>query len=75
MFFGLRHLPGRLPLERTCPVTEDAAFAGSSIPLPTLAELSPEEFHQRFGHTPVARAKHAGLLRNVAIAYEQSRTD
>ena len=63
------------PWNASAPVTEDAAFRGSSIPLQTLAELSPEEFHQRFGHTPVARAKHAGLLRNVAIAMSNRSTD
>jgi len=56
------------PWNARAPVTEDAAFAGSSIPLAALAKLSPEEFQQRFGHTPVARTKHAGLLRNVAVA-------
>jgi epoxyqueuosine reductase len=30
--------------------------------------LSEEEFRERFRHTPLARPKRAGLLRNAAIA-------
>jgi epoxyqueuosine reductase len=56
------------PWNARAPVTEDPDFAGATISLEALAELSPDEFRQRFGHTPVARAKHAGLLRNVAVA-------
>jgi epoxyqueuosine reductase len=56
------------PWNARAPVTNDPDFAGAPIPLETLAKLSPDDFMQRFGHTPVARAKHAGLLRNVAVA-------
>ncbi|MCU1335458.1 MAG: hypothetical protein JWO19_1039 [Bryobacterales bacterium] len=56
------------PWNARAPVTEDPAFASSTISLDGLAELSPEEFRQRFRNTPVARAKYAGLLRNAAVA-------
>jgi epoxyqueuosine reductase len=56
------------PWNARAPVTNDPDFAGAPIPLETLAQLSPDEFRQRLGDTPVARAKHAGLLRNVALA-------
>ena len=56
------------PWNARAPVTNDPDFAGAPISLGALAKLSPDEFRQRFGHTSVARAKHAGLLRNVAVA-------
>jgi len=56
------------PWNARAPVTNDPNFAGAPIPLEALAGLSPDEFRQRFGDTPVARTKHAGLLRNVAVA-------
>jgi epoxyqueuosine reductase len=37
-----------------------------------LGRLSLEEFREAFRGTPVKRAKHAGLLRNVAIAMGNS---
>ena len=56
------------PWNTRAPITEDPDFAGTPIPLESLAELTPEEFQQRFGNTPIARAKYEGLLRNVAVA-------
>jgi len=56
------------PWNARAPVTEDPNFAGSPISLERLSQLSPEEFRERFGTTPVARAKYEGLLRNVAVA-------
>ena len=56
------------PWNSRAPVTDDPDFAGLAISLEQLAQLSPEEFRQRFKHTPVARAKYTGLLRNVAVA-------
>jgi epoxyqueuosine reductase len=35
-----------------------------------LAEMSPAEFSQRYSGSPIKRAKHAGLLRNVKAACE-----
>jgi len=56
------------PWNSRAPVTEDPDFAGSPISLEHLSQLSPEEFRQRFKNSPIARAKHEGLLRNVAVA-------
>ncbi len=63
------------PWNSHAPVTEDPAFAGSPIPLEVLATLSLEEFHQRFKDSAIARAKHAGLLRNVALAMANRGVD
>jgi len=56
------------PWNSRAPVTADPDFAGSPVTLDTLAKLSPEEFRERFKESPIARAKHSGLLRNVAVA-------
>jgi epoxyqueuosine reductase len=40
--------------------------------LEELAALSEEEFRDRFQASPIQRAKHAGFLRNVAIAMGNS---
>lgn len=42
------------------------------IPLADLAALSKSEFHGRYRHTAVSRAKYSGFLRNVAIAMGNS---
>ncbi|MBZ5634952.1 MAG: tRNA epoxyqueuosine(34) reductase QueG [Acidobacteriia bacterium] len=55
------------PWNARAPVTQDPDFAGAPIPLVELARLSAEDFHRRFGSSAIARAKHAGLLRNVAV--------
>jgi epoxyqueuosine reductase len=46
--------------------SSDPALAGP--PLEELARLTADEFRERFGSTPVSRAKHSGFLRNVAVA-------
>ena len=56
------------PWNSRAPVTDDPNFAGPAVSLETLAQLSPEEFRERFKDTPISRAKYAGLLRNVAVA-------
>ena len=56
------------PWNARAPFTADPDFAGTTISLEALAQLTPEEFRVRFGHTPVARAKHPGILRNAAVA-------
>ena len=56
------------PWNSDAPFTEDPDYGGASIALEDLARLTPEQFEERFGNTPVSRAKYAGLLRNVAIA-------
>jgi epoxyqueuosine reductase len=60
------------PWNRFAPQIGDAAF-GDHDPLiqaDLTAELGigSEEFRGRFGETPVARAKHAGYRRNIAVA-------
>lgn len=61
------------PWNAKAPITEDADFQGSPVALDTLAQLSPEEFRERFKDSPIARAKHEGLLRNVAVAIANQR--
>jgi epoxyqueuosine reductase len=56
------------PWNTRAPVTADPDFAGMPIPLEQLATLSPEEFRERFQDSPIARAKHAGIVRNAAVA-------
>jgi epoxyqueuosine reductase len=56
------------PWNSRAPLTEDPDFAGTAIPMAELAKLSPEAFRERFKDSPIARAKHSGLLRNVAVA-------
>jgi epoxyqueuosine reductase len=40
--------------------------------LTQLAQLSPEQFRQRFRGSPISRTRHSGLLRNVAVAMGNS---
>jgi epoxyqueuosine reductase len=56
------------PWNSRAPITEDPEFAGTAIPLAELAQLTAEQFRERFKNSPLARAKHSGLLRNVGIA-------
>ncbi|SRR5579884_106147 len=64
------------PWNRKAPVTTNADFeADDSLIDPDLAELaqmSPEQFRQRFRGSPISRAKYSGFLRNVAIAMGNS---
>lgn len=52
--------------------TEESAFQPSPVTLAPqldrLARMSEEDFSREFRHSPIRRAKHQGLLRNVAIA-------
>ena len=63
------------PWNSRAPFTDDPDFAGTTISLEALTRLTPEEFRMRFGHTPVARAKHAGILRNAAVALANRDAD
>ena len=57
------------PWNSRAPVTGEAAFLPrEQAGLESLANLSREEFHQWGVGSPVARAKHSGILRNVAVA-------
>jgi len=64
------------PWNRKAPVTASAGFeADSSLINPELSELadmSPEQFRQRFRGSPISRAKYSGFLRNVAVAMGNS---
>jgi epoxyqueuosine reductase len=60
------------PWNSKAPVTEDPDFAGTAIPIAELAQLTPEEFRQRFKDSPITRATHSGLMRNLAIARSQN---
>lgn len=58
------------PWNSRAPVTDEPAFQPREYApeLEELAMLSEEDFKARFRQSPVRRAKHAGLKRNVAIA-------
>jgi len=62
------------PWNGRAPVDRDPAFAPRQFapPLERLAALSEAEFRDLFRGTPVARAKYAGFLRNVAVAMGNS---
>jgi epoxyqueuosine reductase len=57
------------PWNRRAPVTEEAAFAARpGMELENIAKLSADEFHHIGRESPIARAKHGGVLRNTAVA-------
>lgn len=64
------------PWNRKAPVTDEPAFqprAGFLNPgLQELAQLSEEEFRERFRKSPIKRSKYRGMLRNVAVAMGNS---
>jgi epoxyqueuosine reductase len=55
------------PWNRKAPVTDEAAFQPQPVRLDELVAMTPERFRERFRKSPVARTKHAGVLRNAAI--------
>jgi epoxyqueuosine reductase len=57
------------PWNSRAPVTEEPAFfARPGAELENVAKLSAEVFHHITRESPMARAKHAGILRNAAVA-------
>jgi epoxyqueuosine reductase len=60
------------PWNRKAPTTDEPEFQpreGLVNPaLAWLAELSAEEFHEKFRGSPIRRAKHSGIRRNALIA-------
>ena len=56
------------PWNRRAPVTEEAAFQPTPVGLAELVSMTPEGFRERFRKSPVARTKHAGMVRNASIA-------
>ncbi len=65
------------PWNRGAPVSDEPAFeAGHFAPLlEDLAALTEDGFRSRFQASPVARAKYAGFLRNVAVAMGNAGLD
>ena len=61
------------PWNRDAPVTSDPAFEPRQYAtLEALAAIDGETFAETFRSSPIQRAKHAGFLRNVAIAMGNS---
>lgn len=64
------------PWNRKAPITANPNYEpDESLVNPDLAELarvSPHQFRQRFAGSPIYRAKHSGLMRNVAVAMGNS---
>ena len=64
------------PWNRKAPVTTNPDFqADESLINPDLAQLaglSAQDFRQQFRASPMSRAKHSGLMRNVAMAMGNS---
>jgi epoxyqueuosine reductase len=57
------------PWNSRAPVTEEPAFAARALPgLEHFVKLSEGEFNQTVADSPIARARHSGVLRNVAVA-------
>jgi epoxyqueuosine reductase len=65
------------PWNRKAPVAEEPSFEPRHFapPLAELAALTEEEFREVFRTSPIQRAKHAGFLRNVAIAMGNSKQE
>ena len=64
------------PWNRKAPISTNAGFEADfaliNPDLSELAKISPQEFRRRFRGSPIARAKHSGFLRNVAVAMGNS---
>jgi epoxyqueuosine reductase len=62
------------PWNRQAPLAGEPAFEPRHFapPLEELAALTEEQFRETFRASPIQRAKHAGFLRNVAIAMGNS---
>ncbi|MFB3828068.1 MAG: tRNA epoxyqueuosine(34) reductase QueG [Bryobacteraceae bacterium] len=65
------------PWNRRAPVTPEPAFAPREFapPLEKLAGISHAEFRAMFRHSPVARARYTGFLRNLAVAMGNARLE
>jgi len=62
------------PWNRKAPISQERAFQPrhAAPPLEELAALGEPEFRRRFARSPLIRAHHRGLLRNVAVAMGNS---
>jgi epoxyqueuosine reductase len=65
------------PWNRGAPLSGDPAFEPLHLapPLEELAGLTEHDFSKRFQSSPIQRARHAGFLRNVAIAMGNSKLE
>jgi epoxyqueuosine reductase len=64
------------PWNSRAPVTEEAAFfSRHHRPLENFAKLPAEVFHHISRDSPIARVKHSGMLRNIAVAMGNSGDD
>jgi len=75
LIFGCDICQDVCPWNSRAPFSADPAFDAKEFApaLADLAALSEEEFRDRFRGSPVKRAKHAGLSRNVNIAIANAR--
>jgi epoxyqueuosine reductase len=64
------------PWNSRAPETSEPAFFARPLPEPqNFAKLTPEQFHQTTRESPIARAKHSGMLRNIAVAMGNLKHD
>jgi epoxyqueuosine reductase len=64
------------PWNGRAPETAEPAFFARPLPEPeNFAKLTPEQFHQTTRASPIARAKHSGVLRNLAVAMGNLKQD
>ena len=61
-------VPSGGPAEAVVKVGAGRSKGPATLDLLELAEITEQEFHNRFGGTPVMRAKHAGIRRNACVA-------
>lgn len=65
------------PWNRRVPAATEPAFAPrdgmNPVDLSALSALDDDAFRKRFRDTPLARPKHEGILRNVAVVHENDR--
>jgi epoxyqueuosine reductase len=77
LIFGCDICQDVCPWNSRAPFTTEPEFQprNGELALEELALLSEAEFRSRFRDTPVYRAKHAGFLRNVALAMGNARRE
>jgi epoxyqueuosine reductase len=57
------------PWNRRAPLTDEPAFQAGDLPdLENFAKLTSGAFHHTTRESPLARARHSGILRNVSVA-------